>query len=270
MVESRICNKAEHHHPTNITQQTASKSINFFHVRLKSISIALIDPSIKQEIMELTLGDIDYRQSSNESKTRYSLTMESLQLDNHLTKASASVILAQKRVRFMQPVLRLHALYNKTTSHMFLDCYETVEVVIQELDLKLEQQTIIVTWVFIEDLLQQVGMSFTEKSRPDVCSLTNYGFINPNSQGGKAGPLSQEKRASKIQVKSIENDNNSRGMFNDRKLYIDLLAICLIKINISFITTSDIVLSTFSDNINTEDVRKSFSSNNNRFLIILK
>lgn len=231
-----------------------SKSVQYAHVRLRSISIAIIDPAIRQEIMELSLGDLDYRQSSTETKTSFSVNTDFLQVDSHLSNASVSVILAQKRVRFMQPVLRLHALFNKISSHELLDSFDNIELVIQELDLKLEQQTIIVMWMLIDQLMEQLGLSWSAKNNVDSCSLANYGFYDQHIQIEG----STHKKSYKNHSKSNQQKEN---LFRERKLYIAHLKIITIKINVSFITTSHPLA---SDSLSADEIKRSISSNNNR------
>jgi hypothetical protein len=258
-----------HHHRSmqSLSHHPPSKSVNYFHFRIKCISLSVIENNTKQEIMELTVGDIDLRQSSNESKTNFCFNVDHLQLDNHLSKAVVPVILTQKRVRYMQPIIKMHALYNKNTSHINVDCYETIELVVQELDLKLEQQTIIISWVFVNHLLQQLGSSKFSSS------VSKFGFQhlsnNSNSKLLTSEFVHNVEGTPPIHIENIEN-NTQDPNFNEKKLYIDSLLICLIKINISFVTTPDSILSSVSEGINPDDVKRSFHSNNNRSLHILK
>ena len=259
-----------HHHRSkqSLSHHPPSKSVNYFHFRIKCVSLSVIENNIKQEIMELTVGDIDLRQSSNESKTNFCFNVDHLQLDNHLSKAVVPVILTQKRVRYMQPIIKMHALYNKNTSHINVDCYETIELVVQELDLKLEQQTIIVSWVFVNHLLQQLGSSKFSSS------VSKFGFqhLSNHSNSKLFSSDSVYNGDGNLPTTHIENiENNTQDPnFNEKKLYIDSLLICLIKINISFVTTPDSILSSVSEGINPDDVKRSFHSNNNMSLHILK
>ena len=233
-----------------------SKPVWYVHTRLRRFSMSIIDDNLQNEIMEFTLDGIDYRIAGNETCFDHSLNMDSLQIDNHLPQATVKVILAQKPVRYLQPVLRFHATFNRKTSHNKLICFDTIELVIQELDLKLEQQTIIICWVFIEDLLR-----YLETSRSDEQFANNgvFGHLGFNHVLVKSHNIDVKLGSEKSTSVDVE-------LFDEEKLYIDEFLLCMIKINISFITTPVTIISGFSSNIDTEKVKKSFSSSNNRLL----
>lgn len=221
----------------------------YMHTRVRRFSIAIIDDKLKYELMELTLDGIDYRISGNETCFDHSLNMDHLQIDNHLPRAAVDVILAQKPVRYQQPVLRFHATYNRETSHKKLVSFDKIELVIQELDLKLEQQTIIISWFFTEQILKHLSISLSHQKHEKFQVFGNLGFMD-------------------ALVSRITNNDTimPTDPFDEDKLYIDELLLCLIKINISFITTPATILSNFSNDINPEEVKKSFTSRNQRLL----
>jgi hypothetical protein len=215
----------------------------YMHTRVRRFSIAIIDDKLKYELMELTLDGIDYRISGNETCFDHSLNMDHLQIDNHLPRAAVDVILAQKPVRYQQPVLRFHAKYNRETSHKKLVSFDKIELVIQELDLKLEQQTIIISWFFIDQILKHLNISLSHQKHGSL------GFLD----------ALESRIADDDTIVSVDP-------FDEDKLYIDELLLCLIKVNISFITTPATLLSNFSNDINPEEVKKSFTSRNQRLL----
>lgn len=123
------------------------------YVRLlvPTLSMSVINSLTRQEIMQVSVNDIDYRHAHQvigdvPLYTQAALNIDSVQVENPLPTAIVPIILAPTRVKHMQPVVRASAKLNRRTSHQHVESFDAVELVVQELDLKLEQQTVLDTW----------------------------------------------------------------------------------------------------------------------------
>ena len=103
------------------------------------------------------------------------------QIDNQLPDAIAQVILHPTHLRFPQPTIRLFIRKNKTASQSYqLASYDVVEFVMQELDVNLEQQTVMATWIFLQDCVLASPRLFL----PATTATTTAGSAGSGGVGG--------------------------------------------------------------------------------------
>jgi len=143
------------------------------------------------------------------------------------------VLLHQTQKKYPQPILRLllrknNLLSNQTTN---LSCYDDFQLVIQELDIHLEQQTVLAAWDTAQKTTEVWGKIF-----PSL-------FASQDSIA-----MSKLRADSDVGGPSIVSSFYSHSLFADstdgNKLYIDRFNLNPIKINISFVMTPDIVSQT--------------------------
>ena len=109
------------------------------------------------------------------------------QIDNQLPDAIAQVILHPTHLRFPQPTIRLFIRKNKTASQSYqLASYDVVEFVMQELDVNLEQQTVMATWIFLQDCVLASPRLFL----PATTATTTAG--SAGSGGGVGGTVTTD------------------------------------------------------------------------------
>lgn len=124
--------------------------------QLPSISVSLIDSSRAKEVIHLSVSEIDIRHYDGEKRTDTMANVAWLQVDNQLPSSSVSVILAPSQVKVHQPVIRLRISRNNTLSRQDITSYDAIEVIVQEIDLRLEQRIVLACWDLYRSLLSEV------------------------------------------------------------------------------------------------------------------
>ena len=115
----------------------------YARLQLPSLSVAVIDTINAREVLQITLNGVEARRAVNEKYIDNSLNVMSFQVDNQLPEATASVMLSPTPQKHPQPITRLHVRRNISKSAQGLDSFDFVELVVQDLDLRLEQVTVL-------------------------------------------------------------------------------------------------------------------------------
>ncbi len=120
---------------------------NYMRLQVPSLSIAIIDSRNSRELMQVSANGIDIRYYENLEHADTIVNIDWCQLDNQLPDAAAPVLLAPLITKKAQPTLRLHVIKN---TNPLLSGYDKIAVVVQELDLNLEQDTVMGMWDTIQ------------------------------------------------------------------------------------------------------------------------
>lgn len=245
----------------------------YCRIQLPFFSVAVIDSEHAREVMQISIDNVEARHSVTTDFTDTSVNIMWMQVDNQLPNPVSPVIVAPTRVKYPQPVLRLHLRKKNLLSKESLTSYETFQLIIQELDLKLEQQTVIASWELIKSWLQERRQS-NDSTHSDEqiagSSMDNLGFatcydivqyellptlqnnftllqrLNANTVGNERNQLNinsvgdgikrsrEKRRPALLDTESVEADD-------ERKLYVEDFKIYPIKINVSFLTTPQVI-----------------------------
>lgn len=208
--------------PTNyqahIQELTKNQKL-YIRASLPSVSISVIDSDYAREIIQVCASRIEFRKYANLDYTDYIFYTDTFQIDNQLADSITPVLLHQTQAKFQQPIIRLLLRKNNRLSNLTpnLTCYDNFQLVIQELDLHLEQQTVVASW----ELSQRVSPMLVNIFPPLKDSSRNS--VN------RDGPLGSEK-----------NLFGSSSVIED-SLYIERFSLNGIKINVSFLMTPEVV-----------------------------
>lgn len=140
-------------HSENRRQIEESRLYARFQV--PSVSFGLIDSTYAQQVMQVSVRGIELRHSVATDFTDTTLNITTMQVDNQLPDPVSTVILCPTRVKHPQPVVRMHVRKKNLLSQNNLTSYETIQLVVQELDLHLEQQTVVASWELVKSLMQE-------------------------------------------------------------------------------------------------------------------
>lgn len=184
---------------------------------LPSVSISVIDSDLAREIVQICASRIEFRKYANSDYTDYIFYTDTFQIDNQLTDSITPVLLHQTQAKFQQPIIRLLLRKNNQLSNLTpnLTCYDNFQLVIQELDVHLEQQTVVASW----ELSQRVSPM-----------LVN---IFP--------PLKDPVRGSGRDLNSSATNLFGSSSAIEDSLYIERFSLNGIKINMSFLMTPEVV-----------------------------
>ena len=193
-----------------------------FHARIDvpSLSVSIIDSDRVCEIIQLYVSEVNVRYSDSVETTETSVNITWLQIDNQLPDAASSVILSPTAILRPQPVVRMHILRNNNLCHEHLASYDLVILIVQELDLQLEQQTVTALWEITQNYLMERSTKAAEN---------------------ESQPL-QVKKDSLIFTKRGTDSavDMCQTAIDDDKIYCDYFYIAPIMIHVSFITSNSL------------------------------
>jgi hypothetical protein len=231
---------------------SSKKDFPVFYNRLQvpSFSVSLVDSDHARAVMLATIIGTEMRRGVTKEHTDLSINVTTLHVDNQLPDSYCPVIVAPTTVKFPQPVIRVHVRKNNVISKANLSCYKTIQMVVQELDVKLEQQTVLASWELVKTLMNQKRQSDTAAVL-DTKLFDNLEMTNLIQENGLPSPFTKNnsmetpKKASNHLLKSFQSPQKAdrqaiRNLLEDTdvlKLYIENFSISSIKINVSFFTT---------------------------------
>ena len=250
----------------------------YARMQIPSISVGLIDSNFAREVMQIAVRGIELRHSVDTDYTDTSLNVTGMQVDNQLPDPVSSVILCPTTVKYPQPVVRMHVRKKNLLSQNKLTSYETIQLVVQELDLHLEQQTVVASWELVKSLMQErkygkrqqqsQGQAATDKQGGGVDGATtnmdSLGFATCTAlvQYELLPTLDETFRTTaKTGTKTDRSaDGNKREALLKQEedvntLYIEHFEIFPIKFNVSFITTPQILVASNHKKQREADIR---------------
>jgi hypothetical protein len=153
----------------------------YCRVQLPYLSVSIVDSLNATQLMQVSVIGVESRYSLSRSYTDVSANLNWLQVDNQLPQASAGVILAPKTRRHPQPTLRIHTRKNNLLSNEHLNSYDTVQMILQELDITLEQKTIVAFFLMIKGYQRErtsdLNTSYTSNTIVKTRSTTNLDVL---------------------------------------------------------------------------------------------
>jgi hypothetical protein len=128
----------------------------YARLQLPLISVSLIDSIRSKEVIHISVTEVDIRHFEADKYTDTMGNISWMQVDNQLPEASAAVMLSPIQVKVHQPIVRIRIRRNNELSKHDLTSYDTIELIIQEIDLRLEQQTVLACWDLYQSLLTEM------------------------------------------------------------------------------------------------------------------
>eukprot|EP00986_Skeletonema_menzelii_P013165 scaffold7491_cov142-Skeletonema_menzelii.AAC.16 len=132
----------------NQTERTNTDQYIF--TRLDRISAAVIDSSRFNELLSFSSRDVDIRISVTKAKTRTSLTVGNVQIDQQSSnfRYKAPVIFAPTPTKYPHPTVQFLCWKDNVRSKSDMDSYEYVALRLEEMDLKIEEMWLFEVWEF--------------------------------------------------------------------------------------------------------------------------
>ena len=129
--------------------EAAPDSDAYMRIQLPMFSVAMVDSSQVHEIIRFTAYGFEYSHNSNERYTDSSLNLMWAQVDNQLPRLSSedggvqrnAVVLIPTSSAYPPPTLLARIRKNNSLSKDDLSTYDTVQFVLQQLNVQLEQRT---------------------------------------------------------------------------------------------------------------------------------
>eukprot|EP01038_Epipyxis_sp_PR26KG_P006870 gene6870-9407_t len=236
-------------------------SRKYARLQIPSFSLGVIDSEHAREVMEISINGIEFKYSETLAKTDTSLNITWMQVDNQLPDPIEAVIVSPTQKKYPQPAVRLHLVRNNILSQPGLTSYETIQLAVQELDLKLEQQTVIASWELLKTWLQERRTSNSNNNRVELKhvdgktpGIDSLGFVTcmdtvqyellPTLSTKQFEPSSLKRSRPSFVGSSFLSqalvDESAKMDEKTNKLYIESFQIFPVKLNVSFITNSSV------------------------------
>jgi hypothetical protein len=177
-------------------------------------------------------------------------------VDNQLPNASTQVVLHPTQQRCPQPTLRMFIRKNNTASESYqLASYDVFQFVFQEIDVNLEQQTVLAMWEFLQDSMIACPAIFGsggEDSSGGTTNILSPSAARVNPRPSTTGNLSgyDHDRPDGLSTKSRKSmDGGHNGdlysiekeiISEENKLYVSHFQLHPVKINVSFVMSQDV------------------------------
>lgn len=242
-------NNSNNSNSKNNSDQTLSDESKLYaRLQLPSLSISLIDSIYAREVMQISIRGVDLRHYMVTEYTDTNLNITWIQVDNQLPDPTSSVILSPTRVKYHQPIIRLHIRKKNLLSQGKLTSYATIQIIIQELDLRLEQKTIIASWNLIKSFIQEHRNHNNNTSHHHHTKLgdVSSSSLLPDSTAKvfstEADGITQQQQQ-EIMMMMKQNYSkfwNYDDEENVNTMYVEHFRIETVKLNVSFITTPQI------------------------------
>lgn len=227
--------------PSRITALSLAghKSSDFYaRIQLPYLSVAVIDSIRVREVFQIIISDVEARHTSTNAISESSLTVQWLQVDNQLPNPIALVILAPTPSKYPQPILRFYIKRNHMLSHKNLQCFDVIELIVQALDLRLEQETVMALWDVVKSCRQErkatESQSELEENEVGRIPIDKMGFSS-----------CMDAQSTEFLPTFSRAEGKEKAVYQDdmEKIYVDRFQIGPMKINVSFIMTPSAVRS---------------------------
>ena len=182
----------------------------YAQISLGTVSLSVIDSVRSRELLTLCVCDILSRYADTAKTTKLGLTIGWIQLDHQLENCVAPVILAPTPVHSVQPTLQLSVLKDNMRSTGGLHSFMYCGILVQELDLKVEEDIIQSLWIFIQGVL---------RDRNRRHAARNEGAKSDDFQNAFEEETNMEKGGDGGQ--DGDEDSGMVGNFLKSKLYIE-------------------------------------------------
>lgn len=225
-----------------ITANTGENE-SYGRVQIPSFSLSCIDSEHSRSVMLWAIEGTELKKATANDASDFSAIVSRIQVDNQLSDAITPVILSPTKAKSPQPVLRLHLRSRSLLSQTNLNCYETLQLIVQELDLQLEQQTVLAIWEMVKGWVHERHESLYNINKNSFSqSLTPLKAINNTKDYTFYQDIDQEEFVRMIQsdisgVGASKESDLKRLIDDDHvsKVYVDDFKIFPIKINVTFL-----------------------------------
>ncbi len=190
--------------------------------RLDRISAAVIDSSRFNELLSFSSRNVDVRISVTKAKTRTSLTVGNIQIDQQSSnfRCKAPVIFAPSPCKYPHPTVQFLCWRDNVRSKVDMDSYEYVALRLEEMDLKIEEMWLFEVWEFYFHVMKkrEARALARQKIAP---TKSSRGFENDNDS----------ERAIQNAISFLQVDSQVKRL---KKIYVCELLFGYTKINLSY------------------------------------
>lgn len=217
--------------------------------QMPALTLAVIDSDKAAELLQVSLMGLELRRTVTDNITNTNVNITWIQVDNELRDTEAPVIMCPTFKKYPQPVVRLHIGQNNNHENKNIDSYHTIQLCIQELDVKLEQQTVLASW----DLLK--GWLDERKSDHEGSVLYSESEIIVKSNSEKENLLTDGFKLWESYGNFFNRKSSTGSSYEDRKISVDNFIIHSVKLNVSFITSPHVLRKQTSTRQQSLDIR---------------
>jgi len=190
--------------------------------RLDRISAAVIDSSRFNELLSFSSRDVDIRISVTKAKTRTSLTVGNIQIDQQSSNfhCKAPVIFAPSPTKYPHPTVQFVCWKDNVRSKNDMDSYDYVALQLEDMDLKIEEMWLFEVWEFYFHVMKKREARLFARQKI-VHTKSSRGFEEEDDS----------ERAIQNATSYLQVDREMKRL---KKIYVCKLAFGYTKINLSY------------------------------------
>lgn len=194
----------------------------YIFTRLDRISAAVIDSSRFNELLSFSSRDVDVRISVTKAKTRTSLTVGNVQIDQQSSnfRCKAPVIFAPSPCKYPHPTVQFLCWKDNVRSKIDMDSYEYIALRLEEMDLKIEEMWLFEVWEFYFQVMKKREARALARQKI-VPTKSSRGFEDDNDS----------ERAMQNANSFLQVDSQVKRL---KKIYVCELLFGYTKINLSY------------------------------------
>ena len=234
------------------TPPLVSKMYSRFQV--PAVTVAVIDSERAAELLQVSLLGLEMRRTVTDLTTNTNINITWVQVDNELPDTEAPVIMCPTFQKYPQPVLRLHFLEKNNLDQKNSKSYHSIQLCIQELDLKLEQQTVVASWDLLKSWLDHEGNILYSESEIISKSSSGNGY-HSRGELAKENLLSDGLKLWESYGDFLNRKSNVDSNYEDKKISAEEFVINPVKLNVSFITSPHVLSKKISTRQQSVDIR---------------
>jgi hypothetical protein len=206
------------------------RTSTYLRAYFRELTVSFIDSYQPVELVSFTIRDIEARYVDSPTLTRASLVISWLQVDNQLPWAEAPIILGPTPVHIPQPLLQFSILRNKQKNQHRasenLYNLEWVVVLLQELDVRLEENFINALW----QSLSRVLLDYIVTGLIDAEARISF-IDHDYTEEVFAGVNSPNRIGLKNSFARPDSEGEDDADYVNKMLYIKHLELCPIKVS---------------------------------------
>ena len=201
-----------------------STTNQYVYAKFERISAALIDSSRIMELLSFSSRDADLRISVTSAKTRISIAVGNVQLDQQSLNGKVPVVLAPTPVKLPQPTVQFLAWRDNIRSKSDMDSFDYVAVQVQEMDLKIEESWLYDIWEMYVDVTKKREARAKLHLHQDKMTKT---MSKTMFEGGNSNNAAAINKASAF----LRQDEKPK---KKKKIYVRELILGYMKVNLSY------------------------------------
>ncbi len=235
-----------------VENSAPENSYNYLRIQLPSLSISIVDSAtltkMARDVLHISFTGSDIRHSRSYENTIWMVNTNWFQIDNQISDSAAPVLLAPAVLQKSKPVFMMQSLKNNLLSTDKLNSYDYIALQIQELDVKIEQQTVVTLWDIWQTWVRDHRQALSEYLENNTGAKN---LLHSSSELLGFATCKGDTLSSQMSTVAMFQPDEGNDDYQN-KLYIRTCVLKELKINISFIIGTKALMLSSAKSLNTE------------------